>query len=153
MQTLAGLVLVAFLVSGAPASAQTAAPWFGTWRLATPPAADNDTPFKRVTVSIEPWDDGLRVVYDMVRLRGGVAHLEWRGRFDGQPRPLEGLDEVVANAYRRVNDRSYDVLQMSDSSATSTTRVVISADGQTMTTVSTTRDGRKQTSTYVRLPD
>ena len=27
--------------------------------------------------------DGIKVVYDMVRPRGGVTHMEWTGKLDG----------------------------------------------------------------------
>ena len=82
-----------------------------------------------------------------------IAHLEWRGRIDGRERPLEGIDEVVTNAYRPINDHSYDVLQMTDGKPTASTRVLVSPDGKTMTAVTTNRDGRMQTATYTRIAD
>ena len=135
-----------------PPTSRTNAPWLGTWRLAMPSPADNpDPPFSRVTVRIEPAPEGLAVIYDAVRTRGGVAHLEWTGALDGVDRPLEGLDEAVTNAYQRVDDRSYDVAQKADGQLTTTTRVSISPDGRTMTTVTRGRDGRTQSATYTRV--
>ena len=35
-------------------------------------------------------------------------HLEWTGKFDGNDYPVQGVEVVLTNAYRRVDDRTYD---------------------------------------------
>src|SRR5262245_17379371 len=89
-----------------------AEPLFGRWRLnftestfAPGPAA-----YARVTCKIAPWEDGLRVIYDMIGVRGGVSHWEWTGKIDGKDYPLQGVEEVITNAYRRIDDRTYAVV-------------------------------------------
>jgi hypothetical protein len=62
-------------------------------------------------------DDGLRVVYDMVRRRGGITHMEWNGRFDGKEYPVQGVDYVLTNAYRKLSDRSYEIVVKVDGRA------------------------------------
>jgi hypothetical protein len=123
---------------GAPA--QDREPLLGTWRLnfAQSKFASGPPAYTRVTTKIEPLDDGMKVIYDMVGERGGVTHWEWMGRLDGKDYPLEGIEEVVTNAYSRVADRTYDLVFKVDGRITTTTRISISADGRTMTVTSPT---------------
>ena len=108
--------------------------WFGTWNLLLPTPGDN-TPsprYKRVATRIEPWEAGLKVTYDMVGIRGGVTHLEWTGKFDGKDYILQGMDTVVTHAYRRIDDRSYEIVIKDDGVVQATARVVVSPDGKTL---------------------
>jgi hypothetical protein len=118
---------------GAPA--QDREPLLGTWHLnfAQSTFASGPPAYARVTTRIESSNDQLKVIYDMVGERGGVTHWEWTGRIDGKDYPLEGIEEVVTNAYSRISDRSYDLVFKVDGRTTSTTRISISPDGQTMT--------------------
>jgi hypothetical protein len=94
--------------------------------FASPPA------YSRVTFRIEPWQDGLKVVYDMIGTRGGVTHWEWTGRLDGRDYPLQGVEEVVTNVYNRLDDNTFTILTKLDGRPTSTTRIVISPDRKVM---------------------
>ena len=130
---LVGAVVVPF---GPAAHAQSA--WFATWKVnlvkstypAGPPA------FKRMTCTIEPWEEKVRVTYEIVGARGDVTHIEWIGNFDGRDYPVAGIDGyVITHAYRRVDDRTYDVVQKTEGAAPLTARMMISADGRTLTTL------------------
>jgi hypothetical protein len=135
--------LVSATIAGTLASAwthtaQIKTPLFGVWRFnqatskyTVPP------PFARATCRIEPWEDGIKVTYDMVGTRGGIAHWEWTGKFDGRDYPLQGIDDVVTNAYNRIDDHTYSVVAKVDGHATTHTRIVISPDGKTMTVSNT----------------
>ena len=91
--------------------AQEQAPWIGTWQQIPPDRKWFDPwPYQKVTLRIEPWNDDVRVVYDMVRRRGGIQHVEWSGRFDGKDYPVQGVDYVLTNAYRTLSDRSYEIV-------------------------------------------
>jgi hypothetical protein len=125
--------------------AQQAA-WFGTWQQIPPERKWFDPwPYQQVTLRIEPSADGMRVVYDMVRRRGGIQHMEWSGRFDGKDYAVQGVDYVLTNAYRRLSDRSYEIVVRVDGSQAATATALISADGQTMTVNTVERDERGQT--------
>jgi hypothetical protein len=121
-------------------------PWFGTWNLNL--AKSNERPdatrYKRVTSRIEPWQDGLKVSYDMVGIRGGVTHTEWMGRFDGKDYPMQGLDYVMTNAYRRIDDRSYEIVIKIDGTIAATAHVSVSPDGKVLnvSTDQRTADGK-----------
>src|SRR6266540_2915074 len=93
---LAAAAAVAIFLLPAFSAGQAPAPWFGTWRL--DPArstATSNSPYKRVTLTIEPWEAGLEVLYDMVGTRGGITHVEWNGRFDDKDYPVQGIDYVM----------------------------------------------------------
>jgi hypothetical protein len=113
-----------------------AAPWLGTWKLSKP-----DARYKRVITRIEPWEDGIRVTYDMVGTRGGVTHMEWTGKFDGKDYPVEGVDYVLTNAYKLINDHSYEIVIKVEGSVAATAKVEVSPDGKTLTTVTSQKSG------------
>ena len=150
--------LVAFVIAISPATVagQLNAPWFGTWQQ-IPPTQKwfAPWPYQKVTLRIEPQDDdGLRVVYDMVRRRGGITHMEWSGRFDGRDYPVHGVDYVLTNAYTQISDRSYQIVVRVDGREAAVATAVVSADGSRMTVDTMERDARgqqvKRTAVYVR---
>ena len=117
-------------------AAQAPVPLVGNWTFnpAKSTAVSGPLAFKRATCRIEPWEDGVRVIYDIVRARGGVTHTEWSGRLDGRDYAVEGVDAVVTNAYTRIDDRTYAVVQRVDGAIVVTARMTISPDGKTLTT-------------------
>jgi hypothetical protein len=124
------------------------APWVGTWKLNQEKStSSSDGRYKRVMSRIEPWEDGLRVVYDMVGVRGGVTHMEWTGKFDGKDYPVEGVDYVLTNAYSRIDDHSYRIVLKVDGNVAATATVTVSPDGKTLTSLTTQKDSRQQTVT------
>jgi hypothetical protein len=138
--------LTVMVISGhAHSSPAPEAPWFGNWQLDFEKSdfASGPPNFKRATCAIEPWEDGLKVSYDLVGLRGGVTHTEWSGRFDGRDYRVQGADIVLTNAYTRVDDLTYDIVTKVDGRIEAGARVTISADGQTMTTLTTIRHPQK----------
>jgi hypothetical protein len=122
-------------------------PWLGIWRLnpARSTQRAEPSPYKRVTLRIEPHADGLAVTYDMVGTRGGVTHLEWTGRFDGRDYAVQGVDYVLTNAYRRIDDRSYEIVVKVDGQLAATARALVSPDGNTLTVKTAERDAQGHT--------
>jgi hypothetical protein len=122
-----------FLALLMPFLLQTPEPLFGTWILkyTTGPSA-----YSRVSCRIEPWQDGLRVIYDMVGNRGGVTHWEWTGKLDGKDYPLEGVEENIVDAYSRIDDHTYRVVLKVDGKTATITTITVSPDGKTMTVAS-----------------
>jgi hypothetical protein len=133
--------------------AQGLEPWFGLWtlNLVKSTYVPGPPPYARAQYAIEPWKDGVKVTYDMVYPRGGTTHWEWTGKFDGQPYPLQGIDEHVTYAYQHVDDRIYDVVVRIDDRRAGVSRVALAADGKTITTTTSGRDasGRVVTTTTV----
>ena len=86
-------------------------------------------------MKVEPLDGGrVRFSYDFVYPRGGLQHVEWDGRFDGNDYIVQGADEYVTYAYRQTGARTYEITAKLDSRVTAVATVTISADGRTMTT-------------------
>ena len=138
---LARIILIGLLAL----SAETKGPWMGTWKLN--PAKSTTAPdrYKRVITKIEPWEDGLKVTYEMVGTRGGVSYMEWTGKFDGKDYPVEGADYILTNAYTLINERSYQIVVKVEGSVAATARVEVSSDGKTLTTVTTEKNAQGQT--------
>lgn len=138
------VLVIALMTSSVPADTQLDPGWFGLWRLNLERSTyrPGPPPYRRATYRIEPYANGIRVVYDMVRPRGGVTHLEWTGLFDGRDYPVQGVEEVVTYAYRRIDDRTYDVVTKLDGRTAATSRAVLSADGRSITTTTAGRDSR-----------
>jgi hypothetical protein len=127
-------------------ASQSQEPWFGTWSLnLAKSSADRDARYKRATSKIEPWEDGLKVTYDLVGTRGGITHMEWIGKFDGKDYPVQGVDYVLTHAYSRVDDHNYQITIKNDGAITATAKVAISQDGKTLTTLTTGKDARGNT--------
>jgi hypothetical protein len=128
-------------------------PWLGTWSLNLGNA--ESVSYRRVRTRSEPWEDGLRVTYDMVGIRGGVTHLEWTGRFDAKDYPMQGVDYVMTNAYRRIDNQSYEIVIKIDGVTTATARVSVSPDGRKLSVATAERSSNGQpkttTTTYERL--
>ena len=150
------LAVVALLLTSA-VSAENRAPWMGTWQLdpARGTQRASRSPYKRVTLRISAHGDGLTVVYDMVGTRGGVSHREWTGRFDASDYPMQGVDIVMTNAYRLVDDRSYEIAVKVDGNPLATATATVSPDGSTLSVVTRERDARGQavesTAVYTRV--
>ena len=122
----------------------------GTWNLNLAKSTFEAGPpnYKRSTCKIESRADGLnvglKVTYDIVGIRGGITHIEWVGKLDGKDYPIEGIDEVLTNAYTRIDERTYDVVVKADGVKTATARIVIAPDGKTLTSITSTRNARGQ---------
>jgi hypothetical protein len=147
------LPLTAWAVAARPVTpwepARDDAPWFGTWHLDVERSAyPGPAPYRRGTCVIEPWNDGLTSICDLVRVRGGVTHLEWTGRFDERDYPVHGVEEYVTYAYTLRDERGYDVIVKLDGKEAARSRVTVSDDRQTMTVV--TNDGRSVTTSVYR---
>ncbi len=141
------LLIAGVLAPGLAATAQEPAPWFGAWTLnaAKSTARPGPVEYKRTRLRIEPWRDGIRVAYDMVGTRGGRTHIEWIGAFDGRDYPVHGLDYVLTNAYRQIDDRTYRIDVKIDGRIAATTDVTLASDGRTLTAVTTEQDAGGET--------
>ena len=127
----------------------------GTWKLnlAKSTFEAGPPPYKRSTCKIEflgnVGNDGVdafvRVTYDNVAVRGGVSHIEWVGKLDGRDYPIEGIDDVLTNAYTRVDERTYDVVVKADGVKAASARIVIAPDGKTLTSITSSRNAQGRT--------
>ena len=116
--------------------------WIGVWTLSGILASNNATAprlYTRGTRQIASSDSTVTIVDDLVRVRGGVLHLEWTGTLDGRDYPVEGVEVYLTSAYRQIDDHTLELTQKVDGRPVVKARLVLSPDGKTITT--TTMDG------------
>ena len=135
---IASVVLLSALLplSGQPSEC------YGTWTLNLEKSLYNPgpPPYKRARMKVESLGRGrVRFSYDFVYPRGGVQHVEWDGRFDGNDYAVHGADEYVTYAYRQTGALTYEITAKLDTRVTAVAAVTISPDGRTLTTI--TRGG------------
>src|SRR5436190_18220200 len=87
--------LIPFALPGGLA-AQPPRNLFGTWTLnvARSTYSPGPPPYKRATRRIEPAGDGIKIIDEQVRTRGGIVHLEWAGKLDGLDYAVQGVELV-----------------------------------------------------------
>lgn len=152
------LLLLALLCCASSVSAQTPSAWEGDWRLNVGQSTWGPVPaaYARARWRIQSVDDQIRMIYDMVGTRGGVTHMEWLGRFDGADYAMQGPDAVVTYAYTTLDERTLALTVKVDGNVTATSRLVLSADGRTLTTENVSGHPRygkiATTSIYERTP-
>jgi len=137
------MTMALFVQPGAVAG-QTLEAWLGTWTLNVSKSTytPGPAPYKRATYRIEPWNDGVKVTYDMVHPRGATTHLEWTGKFDGTAYTVQGIDEFVTYAYAPVPGGGYEVTVRIDDRVAAISTVTLSPDGRSLTTTTAGRDSR-----------
>lgn len=128
----------------APAAVDSAVgPWLGKWRQKGAPAGAVFTMWQE--------GDGFRYTYEAPRPGGEPVRMEAFGRFDGRPYPERGNPAADFNVFRRVDDRTYALVDIKDGEEKIHFNITISPDGKTRTSVSTRLDaaGREVSSTGV----
>jgi hypothetical protein len=117
--------------------------WVGVWTLSAVLSGSPNSTAQRIytrgTRQIHSSDSTVTIVDDLVRIRGGVVHLEWTGKLDGGDYPVEGVEVFLTSAYREVDAHTLELTQKVDGRAVVRARLVLSDDGKTITT--TTTDG------------
>ena len=99
-----GLVVLAFQASGA--SAQSANPRFGKWKLksdAAPPSSN--------IMTYEPYQGtGMRITIESVNARGEKSQWGYTTMFDGRDEPVHGNPNTDTGAVRQINDRVNEII-------------------------------------------
>jgi hypothetical protein len=146
--TAAALLALPFTVA-----AQSAAPWFGTWKanLGKSKYAVGPPP-KSFVIKMEPWEGGLKQTFDLVEAQGQAVHSETVVKLDGRDYPVQGPPPPGSPAtarqtlaFRRVDDRTLETVVKVDGKATVTVTAVYSADGTTNTATVTGKNPDGQT--------
>jgi hypothetical protein len=149
--TVAGVALMATLLVASLAITQPTDPWLGTWKLNITKSKFNPgPPPKSNTLRIEPVAGGSQKhTFAGVNAEGQTTHSEWVAKFDGTDVAGQAVappaKTVTTNAFRRLDDRSFEAIAKRDGKRTVTSRVVISRDGKTMTQTMTGTNAQAQT--------
>jgi hypothetical protein len=150
------VLLAAFLAIGATAQAQTGDPWVGTWKtnLAKSTYSPGPKPTVPGVVKMEAVADGFKTTIDATDPQGKSTHTETAGKFDGKDNPVMGAAAPNSTAaYKRIDGRTFEVTTKVDGKPTVITRVVVSADGKSLTATQTGKDAQGQTVKNVLVAD
>jgi hypothetical protein len=132
-----GLLATAFAVFSATAQGQATDPWVGTWKtnLAKSTFSPGPTPKVAATVKLDSAPGGgLKLTIDGADAEGKPTHTESVSTFDGKDTPVDGAPALnTTEAQGKVGGKP-----------TVTTRVVVSADGKTMTATQNGQDIKGQ---------
>ena len=132
------VVVASIAISAVALTAQTkpADPWVGTWKtdLAKSTFSPGPTPTVAGTVTIEPSGTSMKTTIVAPDAEGKPTKTETVWMFDGKDYPVKGAPAPnTTAAYKRIDDRTFEVSGKVDGKPTITTRVAISADGKTLT--------------------
>ncbi len=140
------LTLALCFASAAVSFAQ--APQMGTWKLNEAKSSMPPGSIKNTMVVYEAQGDSLKVTTDGFAPDSSPMHTEWTGKLDGKDYPLTGDPTANSRSYIKVDDHTLTLSNKKDGKATTTGRIVVSADGKTrtLTAQGTTPEGKKITS-------
>jgi hypothetical protein len=136
-----GLLATAFAVFSATAQGQATDPWVGTWKtnLAKSTFSPGPTPKVAATVKLDSAPGGgLKLTIDGADAEGKPTHTESVSTFDGKDTPVDGAPALnTTEALKRIDGRTFEAQGKVGGKPTVTTRVVVAADGKTMTATQT----------------
>jgi hypothetical protein len=119
--------------------AQSSNSSLGTWKLrgAIPNVVGADSPTS-VILKYEAAGTGVKATLEMVGVNGVLAHLEFRGDYDGKDNPVTGNGQVgVVVALSRLDANTVRLIHKRDGEVIVTQTEVVSSDGKTMTVTTT----------------
>jgi len=123
----------------------------GTWKLNEAKSKFAPGAPKNTTVVYEAAGDNVKVTIDGTDKNGTPTHNEWTGKFDGKDYPVTGDPNSDARSYTKIDDLTLGFNIKKGGKATTSGRIVVSADGKsrTVTTSGTDSAGKKVASTTV----
>jgi hypothetical protein len=123
----------------------------GTWKLNEAKSTIPAGAPKNTTVVYAAAGDSIKVTVDGVTGDGKPAHNEWTGKFDGKDYPVTGDPTTDARAYKKVDDRTMELVVKKGGKTTTSGTIVVAADGKsrTLKMSGAGKDGKTVTSTTV----
>lgn len=144
-----GIVAVATLQQTS-AAAQATQPLTGTWKLNLAKSTFNppDLSAPSLLVTYEVKGETVKASLDGVDSTHRAVHSEYTATFDGKEQPITGtIDGKPAPnqgvvSWKRIDDRTYEVVNKTNGQAITTRRIVVAEDGKSRTTTITGRDAQ-----------
>lgn len=143
------------------ASAQPTHPLTGTWKLNLAKSTFDppDLAAANLLVTYEVNGDSVTASLDGVDSTHRDVHSEYTATFDGREHPVRGTvdgkpaPDQGAIAWRRIDDRTYQVITRTNGQVITTRRIVVAADGKSRTSTITGRDAQGRTVHHVMFFD
>jgi hypothetical protein len=138
--------VLAILLAAAGTQAQAPKGLEGTWKLNTAKSKFSPDPApKSMTITYSAvGTDGMKIVVDVTPADGAAQHWEMTAHYDGKDHPVTGNPTADTISVKRIDDRTGESTFKKGGQVTATNRRTLSADGKTLTIVSTgtTADGK-----------
>ena len=122
----------AMLASGSVAFAKDH--WIGTWTLNAAASKFSPGPApKSQTLKFESTKDGIKLTSHIVDADGKERTGEYLSQFDGADVPWKGNPDADTASAKRIDANSYENAWKKDGKVVVNAKVVVSADGKTLT--------------------
>jgi hypothetical protein len=134
------LAAATLVIVSATAQGQATDPWIGTWKTNLTKSTFSPGPIPKTpaTVTIESAPNGIKMTIDGADAKGQPTHTESVSTFDGKDTPVDRAPALnTTEALKRIDGRTFEAQGKVGGKPTVTTRVVVSADGKTMTATQT----------------
>ena len=128
-------------------------PNMGTWKLNEAKSKIPAGAPKNTSVVYTADGDNVKVVVDGVDGKGGPAHNEWTGKFDGKDYPVTGDPTEDTRAYRAISDRNLELVSKKNGKVSICGHIKVSGDGKTRTVTLTATDAAGKKITGVAVYD
>lgn len=126
--------------------------WLGTWKIDAAKSKWSPGPApKSLTLKFEKASDGIKFTGDGVGADGTATHSEFLSKYDGKDVPYPGNPDADTAAPKKVDDSTYTNTWKKDGKTTITAKVVVSADGKSMTITQTGTNAKGETVNNVIL--
>lgn len=108
--------------------------WVGTWKLNAEKSQAGAAPTVRAqTLKFEATAAGIKLVSDGTDSAGKPMHGEYTSKFDGKDVAWTGNPSADTACPKRVDDNTYENVWKKGGKPTVNAKVVVSADGKTLT--------------------
>jgi hypothetical protein len=117
--------------------------WNGTWQLNVAKSKHSPGPGpKSQTLKFEATPAGTKLTADGVNAEGTAIHTGWTSKLDGKEVPFPGNPNADTASPKKVDDNTYTNTWKKDGKVTVTAKVVVSADGKTLTVTQTGKNAK-----------
>jgi hypothetical protein len=144
---LAGAVLA---LGGAAFAAEN---WIGSWKLNAAKSKAGENAIRVQTLKFEKTAAGIKLTADGTDAAGKPLKSGYEAKFDGTPAPWTGNPMADSAAPKKIDDNSYENTWKLAGKGTVTAKVVVSADGKTLTVTQSGTDAQGKAVSSVAVYD
>jgi hypothetical protein len=128
--------------------------WIGTWKLNVAKSKYSPGPApKSLTLKFDPAPGGIKLTQEGVDAEGTAAKGGYDAKFDGKEVPYAGNPDADMATPKRIDDNTYQNVWKKAGKVTITAKVVVSADGKTLTVTQTGTNGKGEAVNNVAVYD